>query len=156
EMLTGWPTADAIGRPLIEVFRIINDKSRQPADDPAAKILRLGTMVGLASHTALLSRDGRETPIDNCGTPIRGDCGAVVGAVLVFRDVTQRRQADEAAMLRASEQRWRSLTETLPQLVWSAAPDGACDYFSTQWTAHTGVAEADLLGWRWLETLHPD
>jgi PAS domain S-box-containing protein len=55
-----------------------------------------------------------------------------------------------------SEHRWRSLTEALPQLVWSAAPDGSCDYFSAQWTEHTGVAEAGLLGWRWLETLHPD
>ena len=54
------------------------------------------------------------------------------------------------------EQRWRDLTEALPQLVWSALPDGSCDYFSAQWTEHTGVPEADLLGWRWLETLHPD
>src|SRR5947199_1783060 len=58
--------------------------------------------------------------------------------------------------LRESEQRWRGLTEALPQLVWSATPDGACDYFSTQWTEHTGVPEAELLGWRWLATLHPD
>src|SRR5262249_21755279 len=55
-----------------------------------------------------------------------------------------------------SEARWRSLTEALPQLVWAALPDGACDYFSTQWTQHTGIPESDLLGWRWLETLHPD
>src|SRR5262249_61827989 len=57
--------------------------------------------------------------------------------------------------LRESEQRWRGLTEALPHLVWSATPDGACDYFSTQWTEHTGVPEADLLGWRGLATLHP-
>ncbi len=62
--------------------------------------------------------------------------------------------ADEA--LRESEERWRSLTDALPQLVWSAGPDGACDYFSTQWTQHTGVPEADLLGWQWLQVLHPD
>jgi PAS domain S-box-containing protein len=65
-----------------------------------------------------------------------------------------RRRAEEA--LRESEQRWRSLTEALPQLVWGAGPDGACDYFSTQWTNYTGVAESDLLGWRWMDTLHPD
>jgi PAS domain S-box-containing protein len=64
------------------------------------------------------------------------------------------REAEEA--LRESEHQWRSLTEALPQLVWSAKPDGACDYFSTQWTQHTGVPERDLLGWRWMETLHPD
>jgi PAS domain S-box-containing protein len=65
-----------------------------------------------------------------------------------------RRGAEEA--LRDSEQRWRSLTEALPQLVWGARPDGACDYFSTQWTNYTGVAESDLLGWRWMDALHPD
>jgi PAS domain S-box-containing protein len=69
-------------------------------------------------------------------------------------DITTDKQLEEA--LRESEQRWRSLTEALPQLVWSAKPDGACDYFSTQWTEHTGVPESELLGWRWLETLHPD
>jgi two-component system, sensor histidine kinase and response regulator len=69
-------------------------------------------------------------------------------------DITPKKQAEER--LRESEQRWRSLTEALPQLVWSATPDGACDYFSTQWTEHTGVPESDLLGWRWLEVLHPD
>ncbi len=69
-------------------------------------------------------------------------------------DMTHQRQAEER--LRESEQRWRILTETLPQLVWSATPDGTCDYFSSQWTEHTGVAEAELLGWQWLETLHPD
>ena len=69
-------------------------------------------------------------------------------------DITPRKQAEER--LRESEQRWRSLTEALPQLVWSATPDGACDYFSMQWTEYTGVPESDLLGWRWLATLHPD
>src|SRR6516162_8838520 len=69
-------------------------------------------------------------------------------------DVTHQKRAEQA--LRHSEQRWRSLTEALPQLVWSATPDGACDYFSTQWTEHTGAPETDLLGWRWLATLHPD
>ena len=70
------------------------------------------------------------------------------------QDITRQRRTEER--LRESEQRWRGLTEALPQLVWSATPDGACDYFSTQWTEHTGVPETDLLGWRWLATLHPD
>ena len=156
ETLTGWPLADAAGRPLAEVFRIVNERTRQPVEDPAAKVLRSGTVVGLANHTALLARDGREVPIDDCGAPIIDERGGMAGVVLVFRDLSQRRQAEEAEVLRESERRWQSLTEALPQLVWSATPDGACDYFSTQWTAHTGVAEAELLGWRWLETLHPE
>ena len=69
-------------------------------------------------------------------------------------DMTRQKQAEEK--LRESEQRWRSLTEALPQLVWTATPDGACDYFSTQWTQYTGVPASEILGWRWLEVLHPD
>src|SRR5271157_1382880 len=75
-------------------------------------------------------------------------------ALIVCWLSASRRRAEEA--LREGEHRWRSLTEALPQLVWSAMPDGACDYFSKQWTQHTGVPETDLLGWRWLDVLHPD
>src|ERR1700690_113280 len=75
-------------------------------------------------------------------------------ALIVCWLSASRRRAEEA--LRESEQRWRSLTEALPQLVWGARPDGGCDYFSAQWTNYTGVKEIDLLGWRWMDALHPD
>jgi len=75
-------------------------------------------------------------------------------ALIVCWLSASRRRAEEA--LRESEQRWRSLTEALPQLVWGARPDGECDYFSAQWTNYTGVKEIDLLGWRWMDALHPD
>ena len=75
-------------------------------------------------------------------------------ALIVCWLTASRRRAEEA--LRESQERWRSLTEALPQLVWGARPDGWCDYFSTQWTNYTGVGESDLLDWRWMETLHPD
>ena len=88
------------------------------------------------------------------GGPIRDSNGDIVKWFGTCTDITDGKRAEEA--LRESEQRWRSLTEALPQLVWSAAPDGACDYFSTQWTEYTGVAESELLGWRWMDVLHPD
>jgi PAS domain S-box-containing protein len=69
-------------------------------------------------------------------------------------DIEDRKWAEE--QLRDSEHRWRSLTEALPQLVWAAMPDGACDYFSAQWTEYTGIPESELLGWRWIDVLHPD
>ena len=105
EALTGWALADAVGRPLAEVFRIVHEQTRQSVEDPAAKVLRLGTVVGLANHTALIARDGREMPIDDCGAPIIDDRGAIAGVVLVFRDVTQRRQAEEAEAIRRANQR---------------------------------------------------
>jgi PAS domain S-box-containing protein len=75
-------------------------------------------------------------------------------ALIVCWLSASRRRAEEA--LRESEERWRTLTQALPQLVWGAGPDGGCDYFSTQWTNYTGLGESDLLGWRWMEALHPD
>jgi two-component system, sensor histidine kinase and response regulator len=88
------------------------------------------------------------------GTVLRDSNGKPMRFIGTSADITELKRAEEA--LRESEQRWRSLTEALPQLVWSATPDGTCDYFSSQWTEHTGIAETDLLGWQWLETLHPD
>ncbi len=105
EALTGWPLADAVGRPVAEVFRIVNAQTRQPVEDPAAKVLRLGTVVGLANHTALIARDGREVPIDDCGAPIIDDRRAITGVVVVFRDVTQRRRAEEAEVFRRVNER---------------------------------------------------
>jgi PAS domain S-box-containing protein len=99
-------------------------------------------------------RDGEYRWFKTRGVPIRDTSGNIVKWFGTCTDITDLRRAEEA--LRESEQRWRSLTEALPQLVWSATPDGACDYFSTQWTQHTGVPERDLLGWRWLAVLHPD
>jgi PAS domain S-box-containing protein len=94
EALTGWPLSEAAGRPLGEVFRLLNEDTGEPAKNPVARVLREGTMVGLANHTVLITRNGRAVPIDDCGAPIRDNGGAVTGAVLVFHDVTQRRRAE--------------------------------------------------------------
>jgi two-component system sensor histidine kinase/response regulator len=125
EALTGWPLADADGRPLAEVFNIINEQSRQPVEDPAAKVLRLGTVVGLANHTVLVARDGRETPIDDCGAPILEDRGRIAGVVLVFRDVTQRRRAEEAEAIRRANERMELALRGSNVYVWEIEmPDG--------------------------------
>jgi PAS domain S-box-containing protein len=96
EALTGWTQSEAVGRPLSEVFQIVNERTREPSANPALRTLREGTVVGLANHTILIARDGKERPIDDSAAPIRDDSGAAVGAVLVFRDVTERREAEEA------------------------------------------------------------
>jgi PAS domain S-box-containing protein len=75
-------------------------------------------------------------------------------ALVISSWSTARKRAENR--LRESEQRWRGLTEALPQLVWGATSDGACDYFSTQWTDYTGVPETELLGWQWMKVVHPD
>jgi PAS domain S-box-containing protein len=95
EALTGWQQADAVGRPIESVFHIVNEQTRAPADNPVGRVLSEGTIVGLANHTALIARDGIERPIADSGSPIRDGSGAVLGAVLVFRDVTEERRAEE-------------------------------------------------------------
>jgi PAS domain S-box-containing protein len=96
ERLTGWSSADAAGKPLQSIFRIIDERTRQPAENPVENVLREGAVAGLANHTILLAKDGREAPIDDSAAPIREGDGPVFGVVLVFRDVTERRRADLA------------------------------------------------------------
>jgi two-component system, cell cycle sensor histidine kinase and response regulator CckA len=91
ETLTGWKDAEARGRPLDEVFRIVNEETRRGVESPVARVLREGKVVGLANHTVLLARDGSERPIADSGAPIRDESGAIVGVVLVFRDQTEER-----------------------------------------------------------------
>jgi PAS domain S-box-containing protein len=94
ESLTGWSLSDAKRQPLDQVFRIVNEESREPAPNPANRALSEGVVVGLANHTVLLARDGREYPIDDSAAPIRDDRGNVAGCVLIFRDVSQQRRAE--------------------------------------------------------------
>jgi PAS domain S-box-containing protein len=88
EELTGFPEADAKGRPLEEVFPIFSEQTRQPVESPVTKVLREGAIVGFANHTVLRARNGKEFPIDDSGAPIRNESGRIVGVVLVFRDVS--------------------------------------------------------------------
>jgi PAS domain S-box-containing protein len=282
EALTGWPSGEATGQPLQSIFSIANEKTREPVENPVIKVLREGTVVGLANHTVLVSKQGVERPIDDSAAPIRDDKGKLLGVVLVFRDVTEQRRAEESQRnhqevlklvhqvgrighwewnsltdennwspeiealyglppggfeggyqgwakllhpddlpkaeedvrraletgkyftefrviwpdgsvhwlearaivfkdghgkpvrivgvnmditerkrqeeaLRAGEQRWRTMAEALPNLVWTDLPDGRCDWLSSQWGKYTGIPEQELLGLRWLDTvIHPD
>jgi PAS domain S-box-containing protein len=96
EQLTGWTQAEAAGRPVDEIFHIINQETRQPATIPVKETLAHGTIQGLANHTVLIARDGSECAIADSCAPIRDRDGQVVGAVLVFRDVTEEYAAQQA------------------------------------------------------------
>ena len=105
EDLTGWKFIDVKGKKLDEVFRIINEDSRKKVESPFTKVIREKTVVGLANHTLLLSKDGREIAIADSGAPIRDIHNEVKGVVLVFRDQTEERQHQRE--LTASETRYR-------------------------------------------------
>jgi len=94
EALTGWDQAEAMGHSLTDIFQIVNELSRQPFENPVLRALNAGTIVGLANHTILMARDGKEWPIDDSAAPIRNEQGEVVGAVLVFRDISERKQLE--------------------------------------------------------------
>jgi PAS domain S-box-containing protein len=104
ESLTGWTSAQARGKPVGEVFHIINESSRKPTPSPVERVLREGVISALANHTLLVRRDGSELPIDDSAAPVRDEKGALLGVVLVFRDVSEKKKAErERERLLASE-----------------------------------------------------
>jgi PAS domain S-box-containing protein len=94
ESLTGWTYDEAHGQPIENVFRILREDDRQPAQNPVARVLREGAVAGLANHTILVARDGTERSIDDSAAPIRDETGAITGCVLVFRDISARRRLE--------------------------------------------------------------
>jgi PAS domain S-box-containing protein len=91
ESLTGSTQSDAIGQPLDRVFRIVNEQSRKPVENPVKRALREGVIMGVANHTILIAKDSTERPVDDSAAPIKDAEGRVLGVVMVFRDVTERR-----------------------------------------------------------------
>jgi len=136
EKLTGWSACDAVGQPLGKVFNIVNSESRLPAESPVKKVMASGEIVGLANHTLLLSREGKEFHISDSGAPILNNLGEIIGVVLVFRDVTEEYRLQER--LRQSEK-----MDAIGQLAGGVAHDfnnmlggimGAIDILSSRLT----------------------
>jgi PAS domain S-box-containing protein len=95
EELTGWTSREAQGTPLAEVFLIINEGTRLPAENPVEKVRREGGVVGMANHTLLISKDGTARPIDDSAAPIRDSSGRMIGIVMVFRAVAEQRRREQ-------------------------------------------------------------
>ncbi len=100
--LTGWSPAEAEGQPLTRVFRIVDEQTREPAENPALQAMAEDAIIGLANHTVLIAKDGTERAIDDSGAPIRDSAGKIVGAVLIFRDITGRKRTE--SLLRLSSE----------------------------------------------------
>ena len=147
EQLTGWTSTEALGRPVETVFQIINEKTRKPVHDPVAKVIRSGTVVGLANHTVLVGKDGREVPIDDSGAPIRDANGNLIGVVLVFRNIAARHRSEQA--LRESEERFRRLSECSPLGIFTTDIQGRWTYVNPGVQQMCRQPAEELLGFGW-------
>jgi PAS domain S-box-containing protein len=116
ETLTGWKPEEAAGQSVVTIFRIINELTQEKAEDIVQRVLREGHVVELSNHTALVSKDGRQIPIEDSAAPIKDSSGKVIGVVLVFHDVTEKRLAQEA--LQESEERFRNLVKNAPTAIY--------------------------------------
>ena len=101
EKLTGWRESEAIGRSLGQIFHIINEETRQEAENPARRALSEGRIVGLANHTVLVAKDGTEWPLDDSAAPIKTASGQIEGAILVFREISERKRHEEQLIRQA-------------------------------------------------------
>ncbi len=146
EALTGWTVAEALGCPLTDVFRIVREDTRQAVESPVEQVKRLGNIVGLANHTILKARDGREIHIDDSGAPIRNDEGQLTGIVLVFRDINERRVAEHERD-RVTEQLDQVLESTTDAII-SVDRNWRITY--TNAPARSIVAPIDILSGRGL------
>lgn len=146
--LTGWTSEDATGQPIQNIFRIIDERTRQPSKNIVEQVLREGCIFTLANHSALISRDGREIPIEDSAAPIRDKAGNIIGAVLVFHDVTEKRRIQKA--LAESEERLRLLGNNLPESAvyqYAHETDGSVRFlhFSAGVEQLNGISVQDIL-----------
>ncbi|MFH1526894.1 MAG: response regulator, partial [Bacteroidota bacterium] len=99
EAVTGWNMDDAVGKLVNVVYNIINEETGEPAEDPVTRVIREGTVAGLPNHTLLITKDGTKIHIDDSGAPIMDDRGNIIGVVLVFQDITERKRAEDEIKL---------------------------------------------------------
>ena len=123
ESLTGWKLAEAVGQPVQEVFRIVNEQTGAPLEDPVGRVLRGGQTSELADCAAVLTKDGRAVPVEERAAPIRDAAGQVIGAVLVFHDITERKRIEQR--LFETNQRLQALLAAAPIGV-SFSDDASC------------------------------
>lgn len=147
ESLTGWTEQGAKGHPLESVFRIVQEGTRLPVENPAIRALREGVIVGLANHTILIRKDGSERPIDDSAAPIKDRDGVIVGCVLIFRDITQRRALERQVEEQLNAARvLASIVESSDDAIVSKSLEGIIQSWNSAAERIFGYAAKDAVG----------
>lgn len=145
--LTGWTPDEARGMPLEQVFRVVQESTRQPIDNPALRALRESAVIEPEGQAILISRDGKEWPLDDTAAPIRDALGQVHGAVVVFREVSRKKESERQQ--RDNERQFQTLADSIPQLAWMTRPDGFIEWYNKRWYEYTGSTPEQVEGWGW-------
>ncbi|MFH2029594.1 MAG: PAS domain S-box protein, partial [Bacteroidota bacterium] len=122
EAVTGWNMDEVGGKPVEVVFNIINEETGEPAEDPVTRVIREGTVAGLANHTLLITKDGTKIHIDDSGAPIMDDRGNIIGVVLVFYDITEQKRAEEE--LKISHKTYLGIINSLTEAIYIQDENG--------------------------------
>ena len=141
--LTGWSEVEALGKPLDEVFCIIDERTRDRVESPANRILSEGKTVGLSNSTLLIARNGTAHPIADSGSPVFDPQGRIVGMVLIFRDQGAQRAVRQA--LEGSEERHRTVADLTYDWEYWQAPDGVMLYMSPSCLRITGYSRDEFI-----------
>jgi PAS domain S-box-containing protein len=154
--LTGWQLEEALGQPIQKVFKIINERTRKPAENIVERVLHEGNIVNLANHTSLITRDGREIPIEDSAAPIRDKEGGVLGVVLVFHDVTEKRRTHEALReIQRKNEFLANIIESGSQPFGVGYPDGSLGLINSAFERLTGYSSDELQAINWAIALTP-
>jgi len=140
EALTGWKLSEASQKPMEDVFRIINEQTRLEVESPFERVFREGIVVGLANHTILIQKSGSEIPIDDSGAPIKDKEGKTTGIVLIFRDITERKKAEEAVAKQAE------LIDLSPDAIIVRKVDGTITFWSKGAEKLYGITKEEAIG----------
>lgn len=154
EKLTGWKYGDALNKPVEEIFVIKNARTGEQVQNPVKKVLETGGVVGLANHTKLVSKNGKEYQIADSGAPIKNDDGKVIGVVLVFRDVTEEYKIQQE--LKDNELKFRSIVEGAPDPIFIQS-DMKFAYLNPSACRLFGIeSDEELVGTPVMDRFHPD
>jgi PAS domain S-box-containing protein len=174
ERLTGWTQQEAAGAELESVFRVVDATTRETLPNPALAAVRAASIVKLSHQAMLVAKDATQWPIDDSAAPIWGSRGEVTGSVLVFREISQQRRHEAAVLehaatlaavnarmrellgeLKASEELFHTMADSIPQLAWMARADGHIYWYNKRWYEYTGTTLAEMEGWGWQSVHDP-